>query len=120
LKNLSFITSGTIPPNPAEMLGSKNMEDFLTAVRDMFDYVIIDSPPIIAVTDAEILAKKVDGAILVVASETTETSMLERANQLMQHDNTTVIGIVLNSFDTRSAYGTYYKYKYYYSYAAKK
>lgn len=119
LKNLSYITSGTIPPNPAEMLDSKHMDDFLTLVREKYDYVIIDSPPIIAVTDAEILAKKVDGAILVVSSEITEYQMMDRAIQLIEHDNTTLIGSVLNNFDTRSAYGTYYKYKYYYYYAAK-
>ena len=120
LKNLSIITSGTIPPNPAEMLDSKQMDQFLELVRGLFDYVIIDSPPIIAVTDAEILAKKVDGAVLVVSSEITEYQMLDRAKQLIQHDNTTLIGTVLNNFDIRSAYGTYYKYKNYYYYAAKK
>jgi len=120
LKNLYFIASGTIPPNPAEMLASKNMDEFLVKAREMYDYVIIDSPPIIAVTDAEILAKKVDGTVLVVSSEVSEMQMVERAHQLLQHDNTTLIGTVLNNFDTRSAYGTYYKYKYYYYYAAKK
>lgn len=119
MKNLSYITSGTIPPNPAEMLDSKHMDDFIALVRDMYDYVIFDSPPIIAVTDAEILAKKVDGTVLVISSEVTEYQMLDRALQLIQHDNTTLIGTVLNNFDTRSAYGTYYKYKYYYYYAAK-
>jgi tyrosine-protein kinase Etk/Wzc len=119
LKNLSYITSGTIPPNPAEMLDSKQMDDFLALVRNKYDYIIIDSPPIIAVTDAEILAKKVDGAVLVVSSEITENQMMDRAMQLIQHDNTTLIGTVLNNFDIRSAYGTYYKYKYYYYYAAK-
>jgi len=119
LKNLYFIASGTIPPNPAEMLASKNMDEFLVKAREMYDYVIIDSPPIIAVTDAEILAKKVDGTVLVVSSEVSEMQMVERAHQLLQHDNTTLIGTVLNNFDTRSAYGTYYKYKYYYYYAKK-
>lgn len=120
MKNLSIITSGTIPPNPAEMLDSKQMDEFLTKVRGMYDYVIIDSPPIIAVTDAEILAKKVDGAVLVVSSEITEFQMIDRANQLITHDNTTLIGTVLNNFDSKSAYGSYYKYKNYYYYAAKK
>lgn len=119
MKNLSIITSGTIPPNPAEMLDSKQMDDFIEVVRGMYDYVIIDSPPIIAVTDAEILAKKVDGAVLVVSSEITEYQMLERANQLITHDNTTLIGLVLNNFDSKGAYGSYYKYKYYYYYASK-
>lgn len=119
LKNLYYITSGTIPPNPAEMLESKQMDEFLALVRDKYDYVIIDSPPIIAVTDAEILTKKVDGTVLVVASEITEHRMMERAEQLIRHDNATLIGTVLNNFDTNGAYGTYYKYKYYYYYAAK-
>ncbi|HCY77288.1 MAG TPA: hypothetical protein DHV28_15325 [Ignavibacteriales bacterium] len=120
MPNLSFISSGTIPPNPAEMLDSRQMDEFLALVRGMYDYIIIDSPPIIAVTDAEILSKKVDGAVLVVSSEITEYQMMERAYQLIKHDNTTLIGTVLNNFDTRSAYGTYYKYKYYYYYASKK
>ncbi|HQI41302.1 MAG: hypothetical protein B6D44_02025 [Ignavibacteriales bacterium UTCHB2] len=119
LKNLYYITSGTIPPNPAEMLDSKQMDEFLALVRDKYDYVVIDSPPIIAVTDAEILTKKVDGTVLVVASEITEHRMMERAEQLIRHDNATLIGTVLNNFDTNGAYGTYYKYKYYYYYAAK-
>jgi tyrosine-protein kinase Etk/Wzc len=120
MPNLSFISSGTIPPNPAEMLDSKQMDAFLALAREMYDYVILDSPPIIAVTDAEILSKKVDGAVLVVSSEITEYQMLDRAYQLIKHDNTTLIGTVLNNFDTHSAYGTYYKYKYYYYYASKK
>ena len=119
MKNLSIITSGTIPPNPSEMLDSKQMDEFLKLVREIFDYVIIDSPPILAVTDAEILAKKVDGAVLVISSEITEYQMMDRAVQLMQHDNTTLIGTVLNNFDSRGAYGSYYKYDNYY-YAAKK
>ncbi len=119
LKNLHYITAGTIPPNPAEMLDSKQMDDFLAIVREKYDYVIIDSPPIIAVTDAEILTKKVDGTILVVSSEITEFPMMERANQIILHDKTTLIGTVLNNFDTHSAYGSYYKYKYYYYYSAK-
>ena len=101
------------------MLDSKQMDEFLALVRDKYDYVVIDSPPIIAVTDAEILTKKVDGTVLVVASEITEHRMMERAEQLIRHDNATLIGTVLNNFDTNGAYGTYYKYKYYYYYAAK-
>lgn len=115
INNLNIITSGTIPPNPAEMLDSKKMEDFLAEVRAKYDYVILDSPPIVAVTDAEILAKKVDGSILVVSAEVTEESMLERAVQLLKHDNSVLIGTVLNNFSTKPGYGSYYKYYYYYS-----
>ncbi|MFZ2322122.1 MAG: polysaccharide biosynthesis tyrosine autokinase [Ignavibacteriaceae bacterium] len=115
IENLNFITSGTIPPNPAEMLDSKQMEKFLTDVRNRFDYVILDSPPIVAVTDAEILARKVDGSIIVVSADVTEKVMMDRAIQLLKHDNSVLIGAVLNNFRNKPGYGSYYKYHYYYA-----
>lgn len=117
INGLSIITSGTIPPNPSEMLDSKQMEDFLTEMRSKFDYVILDSPPIVAVTDAEILAKKVDGSILIISADVTELSLLDRAVQLLKHDNSIIIGAVLNNFSTKPGYKSYYKY---YSYYASK
>ncbi len=115
IEGLSIITSGTIPPNPSEMLDSKQMEKFLAEVRNKFDYVILDTPPIVAVTDAEILAKKVDGTIIVVSADTTENDVFERAIQLIKHDNSVLIGSVLNNFNDKPGYGSYYKYHYYYA-----
>jgi tyrosine-protein kinase Etk/Wzc len=115
LENLFFITSGTIPPNPAEMLDSSYMINFLSTVREKFDYVIIDSPPIVAVTDAEILARKVDGTILVCSAQITEIEMLTRAAELLRNDSSNLIGTVLNNFNAKAGYGSYYKYYYYYS-----
>ena len=120
MKNLSLITSGTIPPNPAEMLNSVQMEEFISKVRSEFDYVIIDSPPIIAVTDAEILARKVDGNILVVSADYTEKDMLERALQLLKNDQSVLIGTVLNNFNAKPGYGSYHKYYYYYGTSVNK
>jgi len=114
-KNLFLITSGMIAPNPAEMLDSVQMENLLEKVRTEFDYVVIDSPPIVAVTDAEILARKVDGSILVVSSNKTEKDLLNLAVQLIKNDNSYLIGTVLNFFSSKSGYGSYYKYYYYYS-----
>lgn len=113
--NLDLLTSGTVPPNPAEMLDSQQMEKMLNELRFKYDYIIIDSPPIVAVTDAEILARKVDGTILVCSSELTEVNMFERAVDLLRNDNSTLIGTVLNNFSTKAGYGSYYKYYYYYS-----
>lgn len=113
--NLDLLTSGTVPPNPAEMLDSQQMENMLNELRLKYDYIIIDSPPIVAVTDAEILARKVDGTILVCSSELTEVNMFERAIDLLRNDNSTLIGTVLNNFSTKAGYGSYYKYYYYYS-----
>lgn len=115
IENLNFITSGTIPPNPAEMLDSIQMEKFLTDVRNRFDYIVLDSPPIVAVTDAEILARKVDGSIIVVSADVTEKAMMDRAIQLLKHDNSVLIGAVLNNFKNKPGYGSYYKYHYYYA-----
>lgn len=115
INGLYIITSGTIPPNPSEMLDSKQMENFLSEIRNQYDYIILDSPPIVAVTDAEILAKKVDSSILVISADVTEIAMLDRALQLLKHDNSNIIGTVLNNFSTKPGYKSYYKYYYYYS-----
>ncbi|MFI5237607.1 MAG: GumC family protein [Ignavibacteriales bacterium] len=115
VSNLSFITSGTIPPNPAEMLDSQEMRSFLKKLRNEYDLIILDSPPIIAVADSEILTSMVDGTILVVSSESTEIEMMERSVELIKRENTQFLGTVLNNFSYKSGYGSYYKYYYYYS-----
>jgi len=115
IPNFSFILSGTIPPNPAEMLDSQEMRNFLKKMRDQYDLIILDSPPIIAVTDSEILTSMVDGTILIVSSENTEIEMMERSVELIRRENTQFLGTVLNNFSYKSGYGSYYKYYYYYS-----
>lgn len=113
--NLYFLSSGTIPPNPSEMLDSKAMENFLLQIKNEYDYVIIDSPPVVAVTDAEILARKVDGVILVCSAEITELALIERGIELLKSDSSNFIGAVLNNFSGKAGYSSYYKYYYYYS-----
>jgi tyrosine-protein kinase Etk/Wzc len=115
LPDLSFISAGTIPPNPAEMLDSKEMRNFLKQMRDKYDLIILDSPPVIAVTDSEILTSMVDGTLLVVSAENTEIEMMERSVELIRRENTQFLGTVLNNFSYKSGYGSYYKYYYYYS-----
>ena len=114
-KNLFLITAGTIVPNPSEVLDSGQMDDLLKRVREEFDYVIIDSPPIVAVTDAEILARKVDGSILVVSADKTEKNLLQLGIKLIKNEESFLIGTVLNNFSAKTGYGSYYKYYYYYS-----
>ena len=113
--NLSFVASGTIPPNPAEILQSKAMLKFLDDMRSMFDMVILDSPPIISVTDSEILSRVADGAVLVVKAESTEVELMRHAVELMRNERSPFLGVVLNNFVYKSGYGAYYKYYYYYS-----
>ncbi len=114
-ENLFLITSGSISQNPSEILDSLEMDELLRKARNEFDYIIIDSPPIVAVTDAEILATKSDGTILVVSHNKTEADLLERGVQLIRADQSHFIGTVLNNFSSKQGYGSYYKYYYYYS-----
>ena len=113
--NLSFITSGAIPPNPAELFESKAFINFLIDIRDFFDIIILDSPPIIAVVDSEILAKQVDGTILVISADKTENRLMKDAVDLLHRNKVAFLGTVLNNFKQKSGYGYYYKYNYNYS-----
>jgi capsular exopolysaccharide synthesis family protein len=115
VNNLDFITAGTIPPNPSEIVSSTQMEAFIEKLRGEYDQIIIDSPPIIAVTDSEIISSIVDGTLLVVSANNTEMELMEKAIQLLNHERSSFIGVVLNNFTYRSGYGSYYKYYYYYS-----
>ncbi|MCU7494568.1 MAG: polysaccharide biosynthesis tyrosine autokinase [Ignavibacteria bacterium] len=115
VNNLYYSTAGTIPPNPSELLGSSHFDDFLNRLKSEFDMIIVDSPPIIAVTDSEILSRKVDASILVVSAETTEADLMTKSIELLRHEANTFIGVLLNNFSYRAGYGSYYKYYYYYS-----
>lgn len=115
IANLYYLSAGTIPPNPSEILGSNQMESFLEKLKNDFDYVIIDSPPIIPVTDAEIIAQISDGTILVVSANNTEMDLLEKSVDILNRDKSKFLGVLLNNFSYRSGYSSYYKYYYYYS-----
>ena len=110
--------SGTIPPNPAEVLQSKAMKNFLDEMRKRFDIIVLDSPPIISVTDSEILSRVVDGTILVVSAESTEVDLMTNAVGLIKNERSPFLGVVLNNFVYKNGYGSYYKYYYYYSHPA--
>ena len=97
IKNLSILTSGPIPPNPAELLTSKAMKNLLEMLYQEFDVVILDTPPVLAVADAQILSKHVDGVILVVSSGKTETEQGKKAKQLLVSSNAPLLGVVLNN-----------------------
>lgn len=116
LDNMDFITSGTIPPNPSELLGSKQMVDFLHHFESIYDILVLDSPPYISVTDAEILSRISDGTILVCrANKTPMDAFLKAHDRIIENENHKFLGSVLNNFSVKSAYGYYYNYYYYYS-----
>ena len=115
LDNLSIITTGTLPPNPSELLGSKQMIDFLKDMRDKYDVIILDSAPIIAVTDTEIISRLVDATMVVISTDSTQLNLVEQAVHLIKNESSLFIGTVLNKFSYKAGYGAYYKYYYYYS-----
>jgi tyrosine-protein kinase Etk/Wzc len=115
LSSLSLITSGTIPPNPSEMLASKKMRDFIEVMKKEYEIIIFDSAPVIAVTDSEILASMVDATILVISADITEFDVMDKSVELIKRCSTSFAGTVLNNFSYKGGYGSYYKYYYYYS-----
>ncbi|MBN2417084.1 polysaccharide biosynthesis tyrosine autokinase [bacterium] len=114
--NLDLITSGTLPPNPSELLASQAMDDFIKKVKKQYNMVLFDSPPIIAVTDACVMARKMDGVIVVIKSGETNADALSRAMVLLNNVNAGVLGITVNGVDVDRMYGSYYYYYHYYYY----
>lgn len=112
--NLDIMTSGPIPPNPSELLGSRRMDEFVKMVTKDYDMVLIDAPPVGAVTDAAILSTKVDGTILVVSSGSTDISLAQRAKQLLEKVQANIIGVVLNNISEQTVGSYYYHYYAYY------
>lgn len=108
IENLYLIPAGKIPPNPAEMLGSKNMEKLLEKLKEEFDIIILDTAPLQAVTDAQILSTKVDATILVVKSNVTNKDSLLQAKSLLEKVGANIIGTILNGVEEKR--GKYYHY----------
>ncbi|MDX1437229.1 MAG: polysaccharide biosynthesis tyrosine autokinase [Anaerolineales bacterium] len=116
IPNLSVITSGSLPPNPAELIGSEKMFTLLSEMKDEADIIVLDSPPVMAVTDPAVLAPRVDGVILVIRPGTTKLGASKQAVEQLVRSGAQLLGVVLNDVDLkRSRYNYYYK-NYYYSY----
>ena len=108
--NLCFIPGGKEVANPSELLLNGRLKSLLERVTPIFDWVILDSPPLLPVADASLLADHVDGVILVVRAASTQTSVAERACQELQGRN--IVGVVLNAVEKAHAYGSYYYHGY--------
>jgi capsular exopolysaccharide synthesis family protein len=105
---LQLLTAGMLPPNPAELLGSRRMEDIIEALLARADVVLFDAPPIIAVTDAAVLGTKTDGLLLVVNAGQTRRDHAQRAKELLEKVKVRLIGVVLNNAPLDSTLGGYY------------
>lgn len=109
VENLSVLTCGPVPPNPAELLNSKAMDEFFASALESFDLILFDSPPVLAVTDAQILANKCDGTIFIVSSGSTEKEQALKAKELLLSAQGNILGVVLNNKKSTSN-DTYYYY----------
>jgi non-specific protein-tyrosine kinase len=118
-EHLQIITSGEIPPNPAELLGSGKMLEIIEAVKEYADLLIIDSPPVMAVTDASVLAPRVDGVLLVLKPGETHMAAAKQTVDQLRRVGANILGVVLNEVDLHRSRYNYYYYRGYYQVSKK-
>ena len=107
-EGLFIITSGVIPPNPSELLASKRMDQLITEFEELFDLIIFDMPPVIAVTDAQVMASKIDGTIFVVNKDGADKEMVTKSKELLEKVKANVIGVIFNRVELKGDNYYYY------------
>ena len=117
IPNLYVLTSGPVAPNPSELLSSQNMVDIFNELKQHFDYVLVDTPPIMPVTDAAVVSGKVDGTIMVIASGTVSPAIAVEAKTRLEQAGAHLLGVVLNKVDVSG--NSHYGYGYYYYYGSE-
>ena len=110
LENLYVLTAGAIPPNPAEILSSEKMKNLIEDLKNIYDYIFIDTPPIGLVTDAGVLSSFIDGVVLVVKSESVEKKYLEETKKKLDAVDARILGAILNSYKSEQKDYEYYSY----------
>src|SRR5690625_1720378 len=110
INNLHIITCGPIPPNPSELLGSNRMKNVIKKAQEQYDIILIDTPPVLAVTDAQVLSNIVDGAIFVIRSGQTEFESAIKAKESIEQAKGKLLGVVLNDQKKNAADNYYYYY----------
>jgi len=118
IENLELITCGVVPPNPSELLASSSLYNLIPKLKEKYDIILFDAPPILAVTDAVVLSRLASQFIMVVRVGVTDKGGMQRSMHSMAQVNTNITGIVLNAMDFSNSYysGNYYNYYNYYYY----
>ncbi|HSQ87839.1 CpsD/CapB family tyrosine-protein kinase [Romboutsia sp.] len=111
-KNLHVLTCGQIPPNPSEMLSSKRMKNLIQELKEHYDYIFIDAPPIGVVTDAGIISTYTDGTVFVVGTNETDSEMVKIAKERLENVDANILGVILNKFEPKGSGNDYYNYYY--------
>ena len=113
-EGLYLLPSGPIPPNPSELLASKRFAEFIQICREQFDLILIDSPPVLSVSDALVLSRASDGVVFVLDAQGTNRKLAQKAVGALQQINAKVLGVVLNRVKNEPG-NSYYYYQHYYS-----
>jgi capsular exopolysaccharide synthesis family protein len=114
LPSLHIMTSGPVPPLPSELLGSRQMEDLIESLRSEYDFVLIDTPPVLAVTDASILARLTDAAILIIRYGAAQRHVVQRCIDMLDRSSAHLLGVAVNAVNFNAPeYSEYYGRKYY-------
>lgn len=116
VENLDVLPSGPIPPNPSEILGSARMEELLKEVSAQYDYVLLDMPPVLPVTDAAVIGSKVDGVIFVLSAGDISPEEAKEAQNRLKQGGANILGVILNKVPQHRGYGYNSGYYYYYYY----
>ncbi len=109
--NLSVLPSGPLPSNPADLFSARRMDDVIASLKAKAEYVLFDSPPVLAVTDTALLASKLDALLLVIRAGTTRRDHAQRAKEVLQRANIRIIGVALNNAPVDGSMNTYYSSK---------
>ena len=121
IDNLFVIEAGQVSPNPTALLQSKNFGIMIDILRNHYDYIVVDTPPIGLVIDAAIIAQKCDASVLVVESGNVKRKTLQKAKEQLEQTGTPFLGVILNKYDTQlEKYGSYGNYGNYGNYGKKK
>jgi non-specific protein-tyrosine kinase len=108
VENLSLLTSGALPPNPTDLLGSRRMEEIIAVLRAQADVLLFDAPPVVAVSDAAVLSTKVDGVLLVVGAGATRRDHAQQAQEQLERVHARIVGAVLTNAPRDVSLGGYY------------
>lgn len=111
VENLALLTSGPLPPNPADLISAKKMQVAIDALKAKAEYVLFDAPPVLAVTDTALLASKLDGVLLVVKAGSTRRDYVQQAKQALERIKVRIVGVALTNAAQDSAMNTYYSTK---------
>lgn len=109
INDLDLLTSGPIPPNPSELIGSENLQKIMNELEDIYDYIIIDTPPVITVTDAQLFSEIAKNVVYVIDTQSNDRNIVKKGKELIEKTGAKILGVVLNKSVEKNT-TSYYNY----------